>query len=120
MSAIQTTTSKRDVLRFSGYRKSLSYKTDYEDGEAQLVNISTGGCAISDATIELTVDEKLLISFALENPEKLVEIQAVVVWADTDVFGLKFQHMEGSLKHRILRFFAQENRRQKNRNSNTL
>jgi c-di-GMP-binding flagellar brake protein YcgR len=113
MAAKETTTSKRGALRLSGYDRPLSYRTDYDDGEARLVNISTSGCAIYKTSTELADNDKILISFALEDPKAPVQIQATVIRAEGEGYGLQFLHVEDDLKGRLIRFFAQENRRQK-------
>ncbi len=113
MAAKETTSSKRGALRLSGYDRPLSYRTDYDDGQARLVNISTSGCAIYKTSTELSDNDKILLSIVLEDPKSPVQIQAIVIRAEEDGYGLHFQHMDDELKGRIIRFFAQENRRQK-------
>lgn len=112
---MSTPVSKRRALRFSGYNRPVRYRTDYEDGEARLLNISTNGCAIGNITAELSVDEKILLIMELADPEDQVQIQAVVVRADENgSAGLKFIRVNDELKHRILHFYANETRRRTN------
>lgn len=120
MTGTETTSSKRTSLRFLCHNKPLTYKTAYEEGEARLVNISTSGCAICKATTELIIKQKVLLNLALGYPELQIQIQATVIRAEApDSFGLQFLHMEESLKHRLIRFFAKENRRHKSHLSST-
>ncbi len=102
--------SKRGALRLSGLNRPLDYKTEFEEGTARLLDISTEGCAIHEASEELSVGEKILLSFTLEDPEKIIELQAVVVRTIENGYGLRFRCIEEHMKHRILLFFTRENR----------
>jgi hypothetical protein len=113
MASKETTSSKRGALRIPGYDRPLSYRTDYDDGEAELVNISTSGCAIHKTSTELSDNDKILLSIVLDDPKSPIQIQASVIRAEGDGYGLHFLHMEDDLKGLLIRFFAQENRRQK-------
>ena len=106
--------SKRSALRFSGYDRPVTFKTDYDDGKARLVNISTSGCAMRRVVPELHPEQKLLLSIELDTPGKPLDIRAVVIRIEPEIFCLQFQHVEESIKRRIVRFFAQETRRRKN------
>lgn len=88
----------------------LSFKTDYDDGEALLVNISTSGCAIRDARPALQTEQKVLVSLALDNPNNPVFIRAHVIRAEGSGYGLQFHHLEENVKRRLVRFFARETR----------
>ncbi len=108
-----TSSSKRTALRWSGFNKPLTYKTDYDDGEAQLVNISTSGCAIRSVTTELHIDQKILITISLDTPEQQVQTQARVIREEGKEFGLQFLLLDEDAKQQLFRYLAQENRRQK-------
>lgn len=108
------TSSQRGALRFPGGARLLNYKTDYEDGEARLLNISRSGCAISEATTELHIGQKILIILNLEEPEKQLQLQAAILRVQTEGIALQFLHLEEKTTRRLLRFFAKETRRQKN------
>ncbi|SHO46395.1 PilZ domain-containing protein [Desulfopila aestuarii] len=107
------TGSKRSALRFAGYDRPMTFRTDYDDGTAQLVNISTSGCAIHRATPELEVEQKILLTFELDRPSNPLNIRAVVIRIDGGNIALQFQHIDENIKRRIVRFFAKETRRQK-------
>jgi c-di-GMP-binding flagellar brake protein YcgR len=109
--------SKRSALRFDGYNKPIRYKTEYEDGHAVIVNISTGGCALDQATVELTERERILLTLTFDNPDDIVEIQALVLRSDGERAGLKFQRVSEVNKQRILHFFVSQTRDQKKRES---
>lgn len=113
MASSETTSSQRGALRFPGGDRLLNYITDYENGEARLVNISTSGCAISEATTELIPDQKILVTLNLEEPVKQLQVQAAVIRVQEDGVALRFLHLEEKTKRHLIRFFAKENRRQK-------
>lgn len=113
MATNETTTSKRGALRFSGFDRPLTYKTDFEDGEARLVNISSNGCAITGATTPLMADDKLLLALPLDDPESPVQIKAKVIRSESDNFGLHFLSLPEDLKQQLTIFFAKENRLRK-------
>lgn len=109
---MSSTISKRSALRFSGYSRTVRYRTDYEDGEAKLLNISTNGCALTNITTELSVGEKVLFIIELANAEDQLQIQALVIRSgDGSSAALQFLRINDEVKHRILHFFANEIRR---------
>lgn len=103
--------SKRSALRFSAFERHVSFKTEYEDGTARLVNISTGGCAIIHSSLELEPGEKILLAIELDSPTAPLSIRALVLRSDGDQYGLEFQYLDEAIKKRIFRYFAKENRR---------
>lgn len=103
--------TKRAALRFPGFNRFLRYRTEYDDGEGQLLNISTHGCAIVEMTIELAEQEKTLLILELDNPNDPLEIRALVTRVDGGSAGLQFQHLDDDAQHRIRTFFAAEKRR---------
>lgn len=103
--------SKRGALRFAGHGIPIRYKTEFDDGQAALVDISTSGCAIEQSTVKLEPREKVLLVVPLGSHDDEVEIKAKVVRVEGDGAGLQFQRVSEVNKHRILHFFAQEKRR---------
>lgn len=79
-----------------------------------MLNISRSGCAISEATTELHIGQKILIILNLEEPEKQLQLQAAILRVQTEGIALQFLHLEEKTTRRLLRFFAKETRRQKN------
>lgn len=108
------TSSRRSALRFRGYDRPVTFKTDYDDGEARLVNVSTSGCAIQQPTLELQMEQRLLLSLELDGPDKTIHIRAIVIRLEPELVCLQFQHVEDNTKRRLVRFLAQETRRRKN------
>lgn len=106
-----TTGSKRNSLRFHFKEELLvSYKTAYQDGESFLINISTGGCVVRKATVSVAVDEKILLSFAIQNLETPLEIQAVCIRLDGDGFAAKFLGIDGGNESRVVKLLAAQAR----------
>jgi len=113
MADAATTGSKRSALRFAGYDRPITFRTDYDDGAAQLFNISTSGCAIHHATLQLEVEQKVLLALKLDNPSNPLYIRAVVIRIEDGKVALQFQHTDENIKRRIVRFFAKETRLRK-------
>ncbi|WP_163336956.1 PilZ domain-containing protein [Desulfopila sp. IMCC35008] len=107
--------SKRGALRFDGLKRPVRYKTEFEDGQAYIVNISTSGCALEQATVEFTERERILLTITFDSPDDTIEIQAKVVRAGQETTGLKFQRVSEVNKQRILHFFASLAREQRTR-----
>jgi len=100
------TGSKRSSLRFRMKEQSVSYKTAYEDGQALLANISTGGCAVSSPTVPVEVGEKLLLSFDIPGLEKSLEMRAVCVRLVRDGFAVRFLGIDTAESNRIIKLLA--------------
>ncbi len=105
---LNTTKSKRLALRFDGNLQAIRYKTEFEDGEATLANISRSGAALKTATLPLAIDEKILLSVALYESEAPLEVQAVVVRSDKDTFSVQFRGVDEKTKSDILKSFARK------------
>jgi len=105
--------SKRSSLRFSIREQSVSYKTAYEDGEAFLVNISTGGCVVCNPTVPVVVGEKLLFSFNILPPGEPLELRAICVRLDRDGFAVRFLGVEISDANRFIKLLAARGRAEK-------
>ena len=116
MDNIGSVSSKRSALRFAGFDRPLTFKTDYEDGVARLVNISTNGCAIGNCSLELEPGEKILLAIELDSPSAPLSIRALVVRAHDGQYGLEFHYLDEAVKKRLFRFFAKETRRRKTEN----
>ncbi len=103
--------SKRGSLRFHFKEELLvSYKTAYQDGEALLVNISTGGCVVQKASVPVEVGEKILFSFAIYDLGAPLELQATCVRLDGDGFAVKFLGMDGGGESRVVKLLAAQAR----------
>lgn len=106
-----TAGSKRGSLRFNFKEELLvGYKTAYQDGEALLMNISTGGCVVQKASVPVAVDEKILFSFAIHSLDTPLELQATCVRHDGDGFAAKFLGVDGGDESRIVKLLATQAR----------
>lgn len=102
--------SKRLALRFAGDSQHLRYKTEFDDGEAVIANVSTSGCALWKTTVSLTKNEKVLIVLKLEDNKDPLEISARVIRVEGDHVALQFLTYTDGAKQRILKFFANKQR----------
>jgi hypothetical protein len=98
--------SKRNSLRFSINEQLVSYKTAYEDGEALLANISTGGCAVYKVTVPVAEGEKLLFSFDILGSEEPLELRAICVRLEDDGFAVQFLGVDSFEANRIIKLLA--------------
>ena len=106
--------SRRGALRLSGCDHLVAYRTAFEDGSALLLNISTDGCAIGQATVELSEGEKILLTLGLDSDKSEIQIQAKVVRVTQWGYGLRFRYLNDRHKRRILLYFSRQNRLQRN------
>lgn len=102
--------SKRLALRFPVRAHPLRYKTEFEDGRGVIENVSTGGCAVAELTLPLTLYEKVLVIFDMEDGEDTMEIAARVVRVETRYVALQFIALDETKGKRMVKFFAQKRR----------
>lgn len=100
--------SKRNALRIACNKHLLTYKTAYDEGEAQLLNISAEGCFFELATLPLSVQEEVLISITLEKEQGIIEAKAVVVRTEKRAFAVKFILVEQETQNLIRSYFMQK------------
>lgn len=91
--------------------RKVRYKTAYEEGEAQLTNISTDGCAVDSASLPLFLDDEALVIIDIEGEEQNLEAKGIVVRAEGAAFAVRFIRIESSSKRFIRTFFAKESRK---------
>lgn len=104
--------SKRKSLRFNCRKREINLKTDYEEGTAFLLNISTKGCAVVESSLEPETGEIVLISFYLEGEHgenNLVEVQAKVLRKHPQL-AMQFTRIEPETESLIFHFFLKESR----------
>lgn len=98
--------SKRSHYRFDGGETTVTFKTEFEDGTAKLINISAGGAALVESTLPLTVNTKILITIEDLEAKYPYELQAVVLRVDGSCFSVKFLLLEDDLQKDLLKYFA--------------
>ncbi|MGB3221797.1 MAG: PilZ domain-containing protein [Desulforhopalus sp.] len=103
--------SKRSALRFPCDHQLVSYKTAYDTGEAQLINISTAGCVFSELTMPLPMQEKILASIAFPGEGYTFQAQGVVVRVENDCTAISFTLVEPEDQAQLRRHFARQMRR---------
>lgn len=105
--------SKRNSLRFSIQVQPVRYKTAYEDGEAILFNISTGGCVVRKATLPVAPAERILLRFDLHGIDEPLEIRAICVRLESDGFAVQFLGVDDAEANRIVKLLAAQARSEK-------
>lgn len=112
MSQTTTVTSKREALRFPGNDRIITFRTDYEEGEGALLNISNSGCALHRLTVPLEHNEKVLLLLQLDEDQPPTEIMAKVIRQESEITGLHFLNTKDDFRQKLVHFFAKEQRRQ--------
>ena len=105
-------TTKRQSLRFVPEQHRIRYKTEFEDGEAIILNISSSGCALSETTTRLSEHEKVLIVLKLEEEKDPIEISARVVRIEESYTAFKFHFLTEENRKRLVYFFTGKKRRE--------
>jgi hypothetical protein len=103
--------SKRSALRFPCDHQLVSYKTAYDTGEAQLINISTAGCILFELTMPLSMQEKILVSIAFPEEDYMFQAQGVVVRIENDSTAISFTLVEPEDQAQLRRYFSRQMRR---------
>jgi hypothetical protein len=103
--------SKRLALRFPGSHQLVNYKTAYDTGEAQLINISTSGCVFLELTLPLSMQEKILVSIAFPDEDYIFQAKGVVVRVEDNCTAICFTLVEPEDQAQLRRYFSRQMRR---------
>lgn len=88
---------RRKAIRFAIERRQVEVRSRGESGSAMLIDISTGGCAIAEATIPLSCDDELTLVVRLHKggEESLMfETAARIVREGDGVLALSFATLD--------------------------
>lgn len=108
----QDMTSKRRAYRFAGNDHLVSYKTAYDAGEGRLRNISAAGCAFCQASLPLSVAEKILVTIELAGADRIFQAQGVVSRVESEgCTAIRFTLVEPEDQMLVRNYFAQLLRR---------
>lgn len=102
--------TKRQALRFVPEQHKIRYKTEFEDGDATILNISSSGCALCETTTRLAMHEKILIVLKLEEDKDPIEVSARVVRTDALCTAVKFHFISEENRKRTVLFFSSQRR----------
>ncbi|MBT8334824.1 MAG: PilZ domain-containing protein [Deltaproteobacteria bacterium] len=105
-----TKRTKRQALRFVPEQHKIRYRTEFEDGDATILNISSSGCALCETTTRLSLDEKILIVLKLEEDKDPIEVSARVVRTDEQCTAVKFHFISEENRKRTVYFFSNKQR----------
>lgn len=108
--------SKRSSYRFRCSGEIIHYKTALSDGEAELVDISTDGCALLNITCPVSVGERVLIIIALPEGNSVLEMQGEVLRQEESSCGFRFTLIEEETKLKLRNHFARKIREEKTHN----
>ena len=98
--------SKRSALRFPCGHQLVSYKTAYDDRQALLVNVSTEGCAFEQASLALSMQEKILLSIELPGEDAVFQAQGIVVRVSGSSAAIYFTLVEIEDRVKVRTFFS--------------
>jgi hypothetical protein len=106
-----TKRTKRQALRFVPEQHKVRYKTEFEDGDATILNISSSGCALCETTTRLSMHEKILIELKLEEDRDPIEVSARVVRIVESCTAVEFHFISEENRKRTVYFFSNKQRR---------
>ena len=109
--------SRRKIFRFGNFQVPVTFKTAYNDGTAQLVNISTGGCSLKNVSPELELGETVLLSIDIDNQEAPIEARGAVLRFDGKKVAIQFNLISDGSRNLIRTHFAELLRKQNRRNT---
>jgi hypothetical protein len=90
----------------------VSLKTAYGAGEAWLVNISTEGCAFEKTTVDLNLNEKVLVSLQLgDDGSVFFEASGLVIRQQEGCFGVQFALVEPESQVDLRNYFSKQLRK---------
>jgi len=95
---------KRNSIRFQINELAVRYSAHEIQGEGNIYNLSTSGCAIESATTPISVDDEISITFAFKRqaaPADEFIIQAKVVRAESKTFAVAFKDFEDVQKEKL-------------------
>ena len=111
---ILTKSAKRNGLRFYINRQQVEYTINQEEGQGYLVDISTSGCSVQEATISLSADKEISIVIPFHRDDDtpyLFTSAAKVVWVRDDLFAAQFLDLEDGQKAQLYKCLTSEAQR---------
>ncbi|MBV5328645.1 MAG: PilZ domain-containing protein [Chlorobium sp.] len=108
-------TVKRNSIRFYVNDLQVEYTSKDKYGKCKLLNISTGGCSAQSATMQLSIDEDILMTISFENQDtSKIEFKAKarVIRTEKDTFGAKFSDLGNDQKELLWKCLISESQRE--------
>jgi len=106
---------KPGALRFQINRRQVEFSGHEKKGTGNLLDISTSGCAVHEATLSLAQDERIDIVIPLyTNQDELFPftLSARVVSAQEDQFAVQFVELDEEQRERLYQCLAHEVKRE--------
>jgi len=103
--------AKRDGIRFRLNNMVVQYSFNNESSEAELIDISTSGCAVAIGAVSLTKDDVIELIFSFDQqgkPPADFQLQAQVVRTCDAAFAVKFLEISAELKEQLYQQLTRE------------
>ena len=104
--------SRRKGFRYGNFEIPVTFKTAYSDGNALLVNISTGGCCLKKASPGLEPGDRFLLAVALDDITAPLEARGVVLRVEGEYAAARFVVISDGTQNQIRLRFAEIMRNQ--------
>jgi len=103
--------TQRNGLRFNFHRKKVDYLINNVEGKGFILNISTSGCAVKQASTQPSVDAEIQIIITLTTQNKSQEIftiKAKVIRVEENSFAAEFTDLDNSRKEQLWEYLVDE------------
>ena len=97
-------TTGDEGLYFGLHEQSLNYIYEEQSGTAVVESLSIHFCEVKDSGLSTRENEPISMAITFEPYEGLLEqfeAEAVIVWADGDKFGARFEGVDEALKEKL-------------------
>lgn len=100
-------------LRFCLYQQPVEFKTDNDQGNGYVIDISTSGCAIHSTILQPAVDETVSFTIFFTEHDDLLNvfsINATVVSTEKNRFAIHFEGIDDEQKEQLWKRLVHESR----------
>lgn len=105
-----TIRTKRGAFRFSIPAKKISYMANGSLGKANLADISSGGCAVTHCSNNVSVNDPVLIVLELSGLNKPLELKSKIIRSGDGTFSAIFTEIDTLLQKQLPTLLASERR----------
>lgn len=100
-------------LRFCLYQQPVEFKTDSDQGNGYVIDISTSGCAIHSTILQPAVDETVSFTISFNKHDDLLNVfstNATVVSREKNRFAVHFEEIGDEQKEQLWKRLVHESR----------
>lgn len=100
-------------LRFCLYQQPVEFKTDSDQDNGYIIDISTSGCAINSTIMQPAIDEKVSLSISFNKHDDLLNVfsnNATVVSTEKNRFAVQFEEIDDNQKEQLWDRLVHESR----------